>query len=99
MCGLCGLLGPGAHWSEAPDIADGNRTGPAERHHRAASANRVLALFGLKLSVWQTRYVLVNRTGRSVVIDSLGQLWVEAERLSGRACDPLDPVLIAALER
>jgi hypothetical protein len=32
------------------------------------------------------------------VVDNFGALWPEAERLSGRPCDPLDPAVIAALE-
>jgi hypothetical protein len=31
------------------------------------------------------------------VVENLGALWVEAERLTGQKLDPLDPELIAAL--
>ena len=41
--------------------------------------------------------MLRDRKGRSAVVDNLGALWVEAERLAGRPLDPLDPDLIAAL--
>ena len=32
------------------------------------------------------------------VVDNLGSLWAEAERLTGQACDPLDPMVLAKLE-
>ncbi|UHC18621.1 hypothetical protein LRS73_12660 [Methylobacterium currus] len=94
MCGLCGAFGAPDHWS------DGVRSGTpqAERRARAAAANRVLGLYGLRLAAWADRYTLSGRTGRSAVVDHLGALWPAAERLSGRPCDPLDPVVIAALE-
>ena len=50
------------------------------------------------LDDWGGRiYVLHDRKGRSAVVDNLGVLWVEAERLAGRALDPLDPGLVYAL--
>ena len=97
MCGLCGLFGQADHWSDAAHVAS-DRTGQAERQHRVAVANRVLAQFGLKLAAWSNRYTLTSRTGRMAVVDTIGALWPEAERLSGRACDPLDPQIVAALE-
>jgi hypothetical protein len=33
------------------------------------------------------------------MINNLSHLWMAAERLAGRACDPLDPDLIALMER
>jgi hypothetical protein len=33
------------------------------------------------------------------VVEHAGALWPTAERLAGRPCDPLDPVLLAELER
>jgi len=41
--------------------------------------------------------VLRDRKGRTAVVDNLGAVWVEAERLCGRPLDPLDADLIAAL--
>lgn len=97
MCGLCGLLGPQKHWSDAdhrlPDLR-----GPAERQRRTAIASRLLAPFGLKLDVWANCYVLSGRTGRREVVNGLGELWSAAERISGRPCDPLDPEVIAAMQ-
>ena len=93
MCALCGAFGVAEHWSDAPTDAGAG----AERQHRVAVANRALALYGLTLADWAGRYVLTSRTGASAVVDNFGALWPEAERLTGRACDPLDPELIARL--
>ena len=34
---------------------------------------------------------------QSTVVENLGAVWVEAEKLAGRPLDPLDPDLVAAL--
>jgi hypothetical protein len=52
----------------------------------------------LHLDDWSGRiYVLRDRKGRSAVVENLGALWTEAERLAGRTLDPLDPELLAFL--
>jgi hypothetical protein len=90
MCSLCGVL-ISEHWAEE---GDGRRA----RVFRTALLNRVLEHFGLGLTDWSGRvYVLRDRTGRSVVVDNLGMVWAEAEKLAGRRLDPLDPGLVAAL--
>ena len=90
MCALCGVLLE-EHWAEQ----DGGRRA---RVFRVKLANRVLDHFGLRLDDWGGRvYVLRDRKGRSAVVDNLGVLWVEAERLAGRQLDPLDPALVRAL--
>jgi hypothetical protein len=61
-------------------------------------SNRVLAHFGLELADWGGRvYVLRDRKGKTAVVNDLGALCAEAERLAGRPLDPLDPALVAAL--
>jgi hypothetical protein len=97
MCALCGAFGVAEHWTDRP----GEETSvppPAERRLRAAAANEILGLYGLKLSEWGGRFTLQSRTGKTAVVDNLGALWPEAERLSGRPCDPLDQAVIAAVE-
>jgi hypothetical protein len=90
MCSLCGVL-LSDHWAEG----EGGRRA---RLFRVALLNRVLGHFGLSLGDWSGRvYVLRDRTGRTAVVDNLGAVWTEAERLLGRPLDPLDPELVAAL--
>jgi hypothetical protein len=90
MCALCGILLQ-SHWAE-------EGSGRRERIFRVRLVNRVLAHYGLALGDWSGRvYVLRDRKGRSAVVDDLGSLWAEAERLAGAPLDPLDPALVASL--
>jgi hypothetical protein len=90
MCGLCGVL-LSETWAEEA----GDRRA---RVLRLKLLNRVLAHFGLALDEWAGRvYVLRDRTGRTAVVDDLGAIWREAERLAGAPLDPLDPELLASL--
>lgn len=96
MCGLCGLFG-GGHWTDGPGD-DGDARPALGRWRRARAADAALGFYGLRLSPWGGRYVLAGRTGKSALVDDLGALWPAAERLAGRACDPLDPDLLDRLE-
>src|SRR3954471_23712884 len=103
---MCGVLGGSEHWTDAvarPGIFTRN-TDPAarrrERMNRVAAANRVLAHYRLTLADWQgSAFVLSTATGKTEIVDNLAHLWIAAERLLGRACDPLDPDLIDLMER
>jgi hypothetical protein len=98
MCGLCGTLGSEADWTDAPAMAEARTTRRAQRLHRVRVVNLVLAQFGLILSDWQgSKYQLASRTGRTEIVDNFAQVWPAAERILGRACDPLDAPLIARL--
>ena len=112
MCGLCGVFGGERHWTERAaspaifggadgDGPEGRRMTPArERQERVRLVNRVLDPLGLVLVEWAaSSYVLRTKTGRSEVVSDLGGLWPAAERLLGRPCDPLDPVLLARIAR
>ena len=73
--------------------------GMLTRRLRVAHAAPLLAHFGLTLDDWQgSAFQLANRTGGSELVADLAHLWAAAERLAGRACDPLDPQFVAALE-
>ena len=90
MCVLCGVLLE-EHWAE-------REGGRRERVFRARLVNRVLRFYGLRLDDWSGRvWTLRDQKGRSVVVENLGSLWSEAERLTGRKLDPLDPALAASL--
>ena len=105
MCGLCGMLGGEAHWTDgAPSAGGGSNTAAptrrVERLYRVALTNAVLAHYGLALADWEgSRYLLSNRTGRTEIVGDLAQLWQMAEGMLGRRCDPLDPTLVERLER
>ncbi|MEA3090088.1 MAG: hypothetical protein QOJ04_1430 [Caballeronia sp.] len=89
MCGMCGLLGGGNHWSNtmAP-VADANPR--RQRLIQAALANRVLVPFRLKLDDFHGQsFVLSSPTGASELVSDFAQVWRVAERMLGRPLDPL----------
>jgi len=105
MCALCGVLGGPDHWTDAvarpgvfsrySDAAERRR----ERMRRVRCANGLLKFYGLKLNDWQgSAFLLSTATGKTEIVDHLAHLWIKAEKLTGRVCDPLDPALIARLE-
>jgi hypothetical protein len=92
MCSLCGVLGQ-PHWAEAGSSR-------RARIERVRLVRRILDHAGLSLDDWSgSVYVVRDRKGRAEVVGDLGALWAAAERLAGRPLDPLDPSLVAALER
>ena len=106
MCALCGVLGGAEHWTDAvarPGVFTRN-TDPAARRRERMSAWRrrtgILPHYGMNLADWQgSAFVLSTATGKTEIVDNLVHLWTAAERLLGRPCDPLDPELIALMER
>jgi hypothetical protein len=94
MCGLCGVFGMSSHWSDnAADAgSEDSRKLPdrVARAHRLRIAQRMLKPFRLSVREWTGGYIVATSTGKSAVIDNLGALWQEAEKLTGRVCDPLD---------
>ena len=105
MCALCGSLGDGAHWTDAvarEGVFTRNDDPARRRQERARCvqvANRVLKLYGLRLSDWQgASFLLATFTGKSEMVGDLGHLWAAAERLASRSCDPLDPEVLARLD-
>jgi hypothetical protein len=102
MCALCGVLGSEDHWTDGwqPFFTGEPPTRRARRLARVAAANLVLTEFGLRLADWEgAKYQLSSRTGRTEIVDNLAQVWQAAERILGRACDPLDPSLITRMEQ
>ena len=104
MCSLCGVLGGRGHWTESgssPDAFASRReevTRRRERQERIRLANRILDHYGLKLADFSGgAYVLSTRTGRSKIVDNLAEVWIAAESMTGRECDPLDPGLLGGL--
>jgi hypothetical protein len=106
MCALCGVLGGTEHWTDAvarPGVFTRNTDAASrrrERVNRVAAANRVLSCYRMNLADWQgSALVLSTATGKTEIVDNLAHLWMAAERLLGRPCDPLDEELIVLMER
>jgi hypothetical protein len=104
MCSLCGILGGRGHWADSATSPEAfarraeRHTWQRERQARTRLINRVLNHYGLSLKDWAgNAYVLRSRTGRTSIVNNLSEVWAEAERLSHKDCDPLDPALLQAL--
>jgi len=105
MCGLCGTLGDGTHWTDGV-VRPGEPAASAvpwlrrqARRRRVALGNVVLGHYGLRLADWQgSALLLCNRTGSTQMVGGVADLWPKAERMAGAPLDPLDPSLLAALE-
>jgi hypothetical protein len=99
MCSLCGMLGDQVHWTDSKRPAAEAHARWRERQARVRLVNTVLQHYGLTLAEWSGKsYVLSSRTGRTAIVDNLSELWIQAERLSGHRCDPLDERLLVSLE-
>ena len=91
MCALCGVLGGKGHWSDsasAPAVF-ASRTEPQtrlrERQARVRILNAVLKDQGVVVKDWSgNAYLLTSRTGRTAIVDTVGEIWPAAERISGR---------------
>lgn len=96
MCGLCGLLGGDQHWITKEENPLPRRQ---QRYLVVRAANEVLSHYGLKLGDFQgSAYVLSTLTGRQEVVQDIGAVWMNAQLMSRRPLDPLDPGLLDALE-
>ena len=104
MCSLCGILAGRGHWTESassPEVFAGRaeaHTASRERQQRTRILNAVLGHYALSVSDWTAgKSVLRSATGRTAIVDNVGELWPAADRLAGRPVDPLDPDLLSAL--
>ncbi|WP_027348648.1 hypothetical protein [Halotalea alkalilenta] len=96
MCGLCGLLGEQAHWS---DPLGEDALWRRERARRIHAINRAIAPSRLSVTDFQgVAYLLQGATGRQQLASGLDELWRAAEALLGRALDPLSPAILDHLE-
>jgi hypothetical protein len=107
VCVLCGQdFVARIHWTDrhledraragvpGSDPIEYQRDRRRDRVHRVALTREILRHYGLKLDDWGgSKYVLRDGKGRSEIVQDLGSLWPAAERLAGRALDPLDPTL------
>jgi hypothetical protein len=104
MCALCGVLGGKGHWSDSASApaAFAGRTEPQtrlrERQARTRLLNTVLKHHGVVVKDWSgNSYLLTSRTGRTAIVDTVGDVWGATERLCRGTIDPLDEGYLAAL--
>ncbi|MDL0105192.1 hypothetical protein [Campylobacter vicugnae] len=106
MCVLCGELVSALHWSDlggnGSTITVGDTQGQRlkSRLKKVKYANKILSFYALKLSEWQnSKYILSNKTGKSVIVNDLGDLWSKAESMLGRNLDILEPKLLEHIKQ
>jgi hypothetical protein len=91
MCGSCGFPQAKGHWTEAGAATAHDRL--RARHRRAQLLQRILPAFGVNAHdpMSTPGLVVSDMRGHHEIAADLTQLWAAAERLGGRAIDPLDP--------
>lgn len=101
MCGVCGMLGGGPHWSAAAGVIDEVQqvTARAERARTVVLLNRLTALRSVKVSTWAGTSLLVSGpTGAQEIVPSLSEVWGAVDRLGRRPIDPLDDEYLDHIE-
>jgi hypothetical protein len=89
MCGMCGLLGGGRHWSNTVAAGEGANA-RQQRYVQLAYANRVLERFRLRLADFHGQsFVLSSPTGAQVIVEDFMQVWKAAEEMLRYPIDPL----------
>ena len=98
MCLLCHALAGEEDWTQVRGDADARA---AAGHRRRRVVGTVLGCYGLEFRDWGRGApgVVANRKGAARVANGLTGVWAAAEQLAGRPLDPLDPALLARLER
>jgi hypothetical protein len=106
MCALCGVLGGKGHWSDsasAPAVFAGRaepQTRLRERQDRTRLLNTVLKDHGVVVKDCSgNAYLLTSQTGRTAIVNTVGEIWTVVERIGGRTCDPLDDGYLSALAK
>jgi hypothetical protein len=91
MCANCGFPAVPGHWTEAGAATPTDRL--RARFRRAQLLQSVLPAFGLSVHDDGTTpgVTLSDRTGCHEMVGDVAQVWAAAERMYGRAIDPLDP--------
>ena len=98
MCAACGVLGGGADWLDRTDSREPGRVAPgSERQHRIALVNLLLEGPGLRLRSFGPCMVIAGPTGKTEIVEDLRHVWLQADLLSSRQVDPLDPALLERL--
>jgi hypothetical protein len=107
MCVLCGEFIMQIHWtdyktadSDEVVVGELQRDRKRMRMHRTKLCNLVLQPYNLKLEEWNnSKYILRDKKGRTVVIHDLGSMWRMAEKIIGKPIDPLSQELLSRLKQ
>ncbi|MDR3255339.1 MAG: hypothetical protein LBT31_07205 [Synergistaceae bacterium] len=108
MCILCGELVINVHWTDQKNhdreygnivvAGESQRDRVRDRLRRVSFVNRILSFYGLDLRDWGgSKYILSDKKGSSKVVNDLGDMWQEAQKLTDNRLDPLDPGLLSHL--
>jgi hypothetical protein len=86
------------HWTDA---RVGDEPGTSVRARRRRMLTQLMAAHGLDYSEDPTGVtaLVADRKGNVAVARGLGEVWAAGERLAGRPLDPLEPALLARLDR
>ncbi len=96
MCANCGFPAAQGHWTDAGAGSAFDRL--RGRLHRARVLGAVLSPYGLTVydDGQSPGFTLSTKTGNHIIVANLTELWEVAERICGRAVDPLDPLFVGA---
>lgn len=62
--------------------------------------NNILEHYGCAVEDWAgSQYIVRSKSGKTAIVDHLPQLWMTVEDMTKRSADPLDPALLASLNR
>ena len=96
MCNACEFPASSGHWAEA-GLAPGPADAARDRLAMLAALRAALAVHGLRVrapSPWSGFQILAP-SGRFENARNLDEAWAAAEKLTGRAVDPLSPLFMA----
>jgi hypothetical protein len=90
MCNACGNPAAPGHWTDAGAATPGDRL--RARFHRAALLNSVLKPYGLTAHDGGVvpGIQMGTMAGAQTIVQTLDDVWAEAERIAGQPIDPLD---------
>ena len=100
MCIVCDQLPILEHWTEVtPGVSAESRR--QYFHRRVACLKAVGEHYGLEISaeLAGSVYVICDKKGDSVVCRNVDQIWGAMAPMIGKEPDPLDPDLLAEMQR
>lgn len=102
MCGMCGLWGTVADWS-IPGVRSGRAAVAAQpvalRMAQAHFLSAIAAYGGVTVRDWMhASWIVENRSGASLIVEGMPQLWDAIGTLMPSGIDPLSPGFIAFME-